>query len=122
MPGRRFERLAAAEAPVRPADKAVRRANLRRIARLFRPYRARLSAVCALILVSASLSVVSPFLLRHVLDTAIPRHRTGLLTALVGGMIAISVITGVLGVIQTLHSNKVGQRVMHDLRTAVYRH
>jgi len=110
------------EMPERPADKAVRRANLRRIARLFRPYRLRLTAVFALILVSTALGVVSPFLLRHVLDTAIPRHRTGLLTALVGGMIAISVITGVLGVIQTLHSNKVGQRVMHDLRTAVYRH
>src|SRR5215831_1654730 len=122
MPGHRSQWFGPGDKPERPADKAVRRANLRRIARLFRPYRGRLAAVCALILVSASLGVVSPFLLRHVLDTAIPQHRTGLLTALVGGMIAISVITGVLGVIQTLHSNKVGQRVMHDLRTAVYRH
>ncbi len=95
---------------------------MRRIARLFGPYRRRLSAVCALILVSAALGVISPFLLQHVLDTAIPDHRTGLLSALVGGMIAISVVTGALGVVQTLHSNKVGQRVMHDLRTAVYRH
>ena len=31
-------------------------------------------------------------------------------------MIAIAVITGVLGVVQTLLSNQVGQRVMHDLR------
>jgi ATP-binding cassette, subfamily B, bacterial len=122
MPGYRSQWFGPGEKPERPADKAVRRANLRRIARLFRPYRTRLAAVCALILVSAALSVVSPFLLRHVLDTAIPRHRTGLLSALVGGMIAISIVTGVLGVIQTLHSNKVGQRVMHDLRTAVYRH
>ncbi len=122
MPGHRSQRFGPGEKPERPADKAVRRANLRRIARLFRPYRVRLSGVCALILVSAALGVVSPFLLRHVLDTAIPHHRTGLLTALVGGMIAISVVTGVLGVVQTLHSNKVGQRVMHDLRTAVYQH
>jgi ATP-binding cassette subfamily B protein len=122
VPGHRFHGFSSGEPPDRPADRAVRRANLRRIARLFRPYRRRLSAVCGLILVSAALGVVSPFLLRHVLDTAIPDRRTGLLTALVGGMIAISVITGALGVVQTLHSNKVGQRVMHDLRTAVYRH
>ena len=108
--------------PERPADKAVRRANFRRIVRLFGPYRLKLSGVSALILVSAALGVVSPFLLREVLDVAIPRQRTGLLTALVAGMIAISVVTGVLGVVQTLFSNKVGQRVMHDLRTAVYRH
>ena len=75
-----------------------------------------------MILVSAALGVVSPFLLKHILDTAIPEHRTGLLSLLAGGMVAISVLTGALGVVQTLHSNKVGQRVMHDLRTAVYRH
>jgi ATP-binding cassette subfamily B protein len=122
VPGHRFHGFSSGESPDRPTDRAVRRANLRRIARLFRPYRRRLSAVCGLILVSASLGVVSPFLLRHVIDSAIPDRRTGLLTALVGGMIAISVITGALGVVQTLHSNKVGQRVMHDLRTSVYRH
>jgi ATP-binding cassette subfamily B protein len=108
--------------PERPADKAVRRANLRRIGRLFAPYRRRLTAVCGLILVSAALGVVSPFLLRHVLDTAIPDRRTGLLSVLVGGMVAISIVTGALGVVQTLLSNQVGQRVMHDLRTSVYRH
>ena len=37
-------------------------------------------------------------------------------------MIVIAIVTGALGVIQTLLSNQVGQRVMHDLRTAVFRH
>src|SRR5438094_1461140 len=99
-----------------------RKTDLRRIARLFRPYRWRLSNVLALILVSAGLGMVSPFLLRAVLDTAIPDRDTTLLTWLVGGMIAISVVTGVIGVAQTWISNSVGQRVMHDLRSAVYRH
>ena len=78
MPGHRSQWFGPGEKPERPADKAVRRANLRRIARLFRPYRVRLAAVCALILVSAALGVVSPFLLRHVLDTAdvAGSHRT----------------------------------------------
>jgi ATP-binding cassette subfamily B protein len=94
----------------------------RRIAALFRPYRARLSAVLGLIALSAGLGMVTPFLLRDVLDTAIPDNDTTLLAWLVGAMVAISVATGVIGVGQTWLSNHVGQRVMHDLRSAVYRH
>jgi len=78
--------------------------------------------VLALIGLSAGLGMVSPFLLREVLDTAIPQQDTGLLTLLVGGMVAIPIATGVIGVAQTFLSNVVGQRVMHDLRAAVYRH
>ncbi len=94
----------------------------RRIAGLFGPYRRRLGTVLGLILVSAGLAAVSPFLLRAVLDDAIPQRDTTLLALLVGGMIAIAVVTGALGVAQTWLSNTVGQRVMHDLRAAVYRH
>ncbi len=94
----------------------------RRVAGLFAPYRARLALVLGLIALSAGLSMLSPFLLRGVLDSAIPRHDTTLLTMLVAGMIAVSVTTGVIGVGQTWLSNLVGQRVMHDLRAAVYRH
>jgi ATP-binding cassette subfamily B protein len=94
----------------------------RRITALFSPYRARLGAVLGLIAVSAVLGMVSPFLLRDVLDEAIPRKDQDLLLKLVGGMVAISVVTGVLGVAQTYLSNVVGQRVMHDLRARVYRH
>ena len=94
----------------------------RRIVALFRPYRARLAAVLGLIFVSAGLGMISPFLLREILDVAIPEKDRDLLIWLVGGMIAISVATGVLGVGQTWLSNLVGQRVMHDLRTRVYRH
>jgi ATP-binding cassette subfamily B protein len=98
------------------------RPDLRRIARLFRPYRGRLAAVLGLIVAGAGLNIVSPFLLREVLDVAIPERDTALLTWLVAGMIVIAVATGALGVAQTWLSNAVGQRVMHDLRAAVYRH
>ncbi|HEX5852898.1 MAG TPA: ABC transporter ATP-binding protein, partial [Solirubrobacteraceae bacterium] len=96
--------------------------SLKRIGRLFTPYRQRLGALLGLIFLSAGLGVISPFLLRGVLDTAIPEHDTTLLAELVVGMIALSVIGGVIGVAQTWISNQVGQRVMHDLRAAVYAH
>jgi ATP-binding cassette subfamily B protein len=98
------------------------RTELRRIGALFSPYKLWLSSVLALIALSAGISLISPFLLREVLDTAIPEGDTTMLSWLVGGMIAVAIVTGVLGVAQTYMSNVVGQEVMHDLRAAVYRH
>src|ERR1039458_5771567 len=94
----------------------------RRIMRLFAPYRMRLSGVLALIVFSSGLSMISPFLLRAVLDDALLKHNEKLLTELVLGMIAVAVATSALSVVQTYISNEIGQRVMHDLRVAVYRH
>jgi ATP-binding cassette subfamily B protein len=119
MPGHRWQMEQ--EPPERPADPAVRRANLVRVARLFTTYRGRLGAVLALIVFSAAIGVIPAFLLRGVLQS-IQSHDTTRLSYLAGGMIALAVLTGVLGVIQTLLSNQVGQRVMHDLRSAVFRH
>jgi ATP-binding cassette subfamily B protein len=107
---------------LRPEDIPSTPVSLKRIRGLFRPYRLRLSGLLALIFLAAGLGVISPFLLREVLDNAIPNKNTVLLTELVLGMIALSVITSVIGVAQTLISNQVGQRVMHDLRASVYAH
>src|SRR5579864_4123038 len=107
--------------PERPADPAVRRANLKRIGPLFKPYWRRLSALLALIVVSAALGVVPAFLLRRVLN-AIEHGDRAAISWNAGGMIVIAIVTGILGVIQTLLSNQVGQRVMHDLRASVFRH
>jgi ATP-binding cassette, subfamily B, bacterial len=109
------------EAPERTADPAQRRANLRRVGALFKPYWLRLSGLLALIVVSAALGVVPAFLLKRVLE-AIGQNDTTALSWAAAGMIAIAIVTGVLSVIQTLLSNQVGQQVMHDLRAAVFRH
>jgi ATP-binding cassette subfamily B protein len=82
----------------------------------------RLAAVLVLIVASAGASFYSPFLLRDALDTGIFKHDEGVLTAAVLGMLGIAIFTAATGVWQTYMSNQVGQRVMHDLRTAVYRH
>ncbi len=98
-----------------------RQRDKHRILALFKPYRVRLGAVLALIVFSAGLSMLSPFLLKSVLDNGIFKHQTTLLTELVAGMIAIAIATSAFSVWQTYMSNVVGQRVMHDLRAAVYR-
>jgi ATP-binding cassette, subfamily B, bacterial len=99
-----------------------RKRDSRRIVRLFARYRWRLAAVIGLIIFSSGLGMISPFLLRSVLDTALPQRDSTLLTELVLGMIGIAIATAAIGVWQTYISNVIGQRVMHDLRASVYRH
>ncbi|MFF0474691.1 ABC transporter ATP-binding protein [Streptomyces sp. NPDC004284] len=106
--------------PPRDPGRPEEPAQVRRILRLFHPYRARLALVGLLVGAASLVSVASPFLLREILDVAIPQGRTGLLSLLALGMIATAVLTSVFGVLQTLISTTVGQRVMHDLRTGVY--
>ncbi|MFF0013538.1 ABC transporter ATP-binding protein [Streptomyces sp. NPDC005374] len=94
--------------------------QVRRILRLFKPYRAKLAVVGLLVGAASLVTVATPFLLKETLDVAIPEGRTGLLSLLALGMVLSAVLTGIFGVLQTLISTTVGQRVMHDLRTAVY--
>lgn len=103
-----------------PADAGEQPRQVRRILKLFRPYRGRLAIVGLLVGASSLVSVATPFLLKEILDVAIPERRTGLLSLLALGMILSAVLSSVFGVLQTLISTTVGQRVMHDLRTAVY--
>ncbi|MBT3154046.1 ABC transporter ATP-binding protein [Streptomyces sp. CHD11] len=103
-----------------PAGATEQPRQVRRILRLFRPYRGRLAIVGLLVGAASLVSVATPFLLKAILDVAIPQGRTGLLSLLALGMILSAVLTSIFGVLQTLISTTVGQRVMHDLRTAVY--
>ena len=65
---------------LRPEDIPAKPVSLRRIGRLFVPYRLRLSTLLGLIFVSAGLGVINPFLIRGVLDDAFPHRDTTLLT------------------------------------------
>ncbi|MEV6840680.1 ABC transporter ATP-binding protein [Streptomyces sp. NPDC051133] len=94
----------------------------RRILGLFRPYWRSLLSVALLVVVSSLVSLVNPFLIREIMDVALPQGRTGLLSLLALAMIVVSVATSTFNVWQTYVSAKVGQLVMHDLRTAVYAH
>jgi ATP-binding cassette subfamily B protein len=98
------------------------RVPLRRVMRLFRPYSWQLIFVALLVGASAIVSLVNPFLIREIIDVALPQGRTGLLGVLAVAMIVVAVANSSFGVSQTYVSTRVGQRVMHDLRTAVYSH
>jgi ATP-binding cassette, subfamily B, bacterial len=93
-----------------------------RILALFMPYRARLIVVLVMIIASAGVSMLNPFLLRDVVDRGLIGRDTTVLGWATLGMIAVALFSNATSVWQTYLSNVVGQRVMHDLRAAVYRH
>ncbi|KQZ69977.1 ABC transporter ATP-binding protein [Nocardioides sp. Root151] len=108
-----------------PADRrqlAESPVSLRRIMRLFTPYRARLGVIIALIVSSSVIGLAQPFLVRHVIDAALPRQDVRLLLWCVGGMVAVAVASAAIGVVQTWMSTAVGQQVMHRLRTDLFAH
>jgi ATP-binding cassette subfamily B protein len=98
------------------------RVPLRRIAGLFRPYWGRMLLLVFVVIVQSVFGVASPLFLRGILDTAIPDRNTLLLTLLALGMIGSSAASAVVGVFSTWLSNVIGQRIMHDVRLAVYGH
>lgn len=91
-----------------------------RVAGLFAAHRGTLLVVVALIIATSGLTVVQPFLVRRTVDEAIPNHDTALLLWLVGGMLAITVVSQAIGVIQSFLSARVGHTIMHELRSQVF--
>ena len=96
--------------------------SLRRIGALFAPHRWKITLVVALIIASSVISLATPFLVRAVIDDAIPHQNVSLLLWAVGGMLAVTVASSLLSVVQTWISTTVGQNVMHGLRTRVFSH
>ncbi len=109
----------------RPSDGARGQKLGRRILALFRPYRARVSLIVVVILISSILSVISALLIKVVFDKALfPKGGPNLtlLVELVAVLIAIPIVTGVLNIVQTYLTNWVGNRVMRDLRDRLFGH
>jgi ATP-binding cassette, subfamily B, bacterial len=100
--------------------------TMRRVLVLFRSHRRRLSAVALIVIVTAGLGVVNPLLIQPVFDDALfcghGCPNLPLLFWYCGAMIAIPIVTSVLGVAQSYLANVLGQRVMQDLRNSLYVH
>ncbi len=124
-PGRRNGGPGPAVAVGEPTSAAVDRALIRRVALLFGPHRRRLALIGLAIVVSSGLGVVTPFLTKAVFDDALfvqggPRIR--LLATLVGLMVAVPLVSALIGVGQTYLTAVLGNRVMADLRGRLFQH
>ncbi len=97
-----------------------------RTVRLFQPYRFQVVSVTVLILLTASIGVINPLLVKTVFDSALfpsaGEPNINLLWVLAAIMSSIAILNGLMGVLQTYMTNHVGQSVMRDLRDDVYAH
>ncbi len=103
-------------------DLATAYVSVARILGLFRPYRRRIALVLFLIALASAAGLAAPFLLRAIIDEALPKGDIALLAALSGCLVALAAVGAGIGVLQVLVTAKVGQAIMHDLRVAVYAH
>jgi len=97
-------------------------ATFRRIVGFFRPYQRRLALIGVLIVLTVSIGVVNPILLKLIIDNLTGPKDLSLLYLQCGLMIGLPIVTSLLGVWQSYLSNVVGQNVMNDLRQALYTH
>jgi ATP-binding cassette, subfamily B, bacterial len=105
-----------------PVPRERRGKTLRRIIAFFRPYKGQVGVVLVAILFTSLIGLVNPILLKLLIDIAIPQRDWGLLNLFVGLMIALPIVSGLVGVGQSYLNNVIGQSVMQDLRTALYAH
>jgi len=106
------------DGPVPP----VTRARLGRVWRWFAPYWAQWLAIILCIAATAGLGVLPPLCVRGILDHSIPDKDAELLHRLVGAIVALTVVSGFIGVLQNYLATRVGQRIMFDLRNRLYQH
>ncbi|MCC6314070.1 MAG: ABC transporter ATP-binding protein, partial [Thermomicrobiales bacterium] len=104
------------------ADQPVDAQTFRRVVRFFRPYWKRVLLTVIAILITAGLGLINPYLLKYIIDDAIPNRNLDRLYLAVGLMIAIPLISGLISVGQTYLNVVIGQNVMRDLRDALYQH
>ena len=118
----------------KPSGRVPNRQLLRQTAGLFKSHRAGVAGIAGLVVITAGAGVINPILIKVVFDTAlfptqtVNNHLVYLpvvlprLELLVGIMIGITIVTGAIGVLQTYITNRVGQRVMEELRNRLYEH
>jgi ATP-binding cassette, subfamily B, bacterial len=99
----------------------------RRVWSLFTPYHTSLVIIGVAVLLSSGLGIITPFLTQAAFDRALfPADGSGvhleLLAWLVGGMVAVPVVSALIGVYQTYRTTLLGNRVMADLRGRLFEH
>ncbi|WP_424221964.1 ABC transporter ATP-binding protein [Agromyces soli] len=140
-PGGQSGRMGKPRTRIASADEAAQRAEnaeapkipnlLGRIAELFAPHRAALVTTVVLVLIGAALSVIPPLLTQRAFDDGLfPKNAAGdalppdvpQLTWLVVGMIAVFIVSALLGVWQTWLTSTIGNKVMGALRVRLFSH
>ena len=93
---------------------------LRRVMGYSKPYRWQLVAMLLLILCSTGLTLLTPLILRNLIDVVIPSGDISRLIMLAVALLLIPAVGGGLGVFQRRLNAAIGEGVIYDLRVALY--
>lgn len=94
----------------------------RRLLRTLGPHRRLIAGALALTVLGVVLGLVPPLLMRQIIDGAIRQRNYASLWWLAAGLLAFPAVGAVVSVGQSYLNAVVAQAVIHDLRTAMYRH
>ena len=86
------------------------------------PYWSLILGSLVIILITTAIGLVSPQLFRLMIDDAIPNGNSQLITLLALGMMAVPLVTGVIGVFQRRLNATIGEGLIYDLRCDLYQH
>lgn len=92
----------------------------KRVMQYGQAYGWHLLGMLVLILISSGLSLISPLVVRNLIDTTIPAKDVRMLVMLSIGLLAIPILKGVCSVLQRKLNTTVGEGVIFDLRYALY--
>jgi len=95
---------------------------LRRVLRYARPYRWWIVGMLTITLATTGLSLLTPLILRDLIDRTLPGRDLSRLIWLIFGLLAIPLLTGGLNVLQRQLNARVGEGVVYDLRSALFSH
>jgi ATP-binding cassette subfamily B protein len=100
----------------------VSRELLLRVIQTARPYRIQAMIMLAAILIVSLLGLIPPLLIRDLIDKALPTKDIARLNRLALGMVAVPVLSGLIGAGQRYLSARIGEGIIADLRQALYAH
>jgi ATP-binding cassette subfamily B protein len=95
---------------------------LKRVMQYSQPYRWMISAMLVLILASTGLTLLTPLILRQLIDTTIPQGQVNQLVILSLALLVIPVLGGMINVVQRRLNSQVGEGVIYDLRVSLFAH
>jgi ATP-binding cassette subfamily B protein len=100
----------------------LKRGTARRVASYARPFRRDIAVFLTVTVVAAALVTATPLLLRAIIDDGVVPRDRGVVIALGSLVAALAVLEALLTVVGRLHSARIGEGLILDLRTQVFRH
>ncbi len=97
-------------------------ALVRRVLGYAKPYRLLLVLLLLLILVQTALGLITPLILRDLIDYTLPNGDAGRLNLLAAGLILIPIISTGLSIIIRRYNSSIGEGVIYDLRRTLFAH